>query len=60
MVRGADDLGELPLPFGNVHYPDITIAGDKVLIRYNKSLVNPQMNMGTPMHIIPLDWFYRD
>lgn len=59
MVRGNKDLGKLPIPFGNVSYPDITVAGDEVFIKYHKSLVNPKMGLGTPMHIIPIKWFYE-
>jgi len=60
MVRAERDLGELPVPFGNVHYPDIVFVGDKVLIKYAKSFKNPSFGMGTPMHIIPIDWLYED
>ena len=60
MVRAEKDLGELPIPFGNVDYPDIIFVGDKVLIKYAKAFKNPPFGMGTPMHIIPLDWLYED
>ena len=60
MVRGEKDLGELPVPFGNVDYPDIVFAGNKVFIKYAKGFKNPQFGMGTPMHIIPIDWLYED
>jgi len=60
MVRAEKDLGELPVPFGNVHYPDIVFVGDKVFIKYAKSFKNPSFGMGTPMHIIPLNWLYQD
>ena len=60
MVRGKDDLGELPVPFGGVDYPDIAFVGGKVIIKYAKRLKNPEMGMGTPMHILPIDWLYQD
>ena len=60
MARADKDLGELPIPFGGVDYPDITFAGDKVLIKYAKKLKNPAMGMGAPMHILPIDWLYQD
>ena len=60
MVRAERDLGRLPLPIGFVHYPDITFLDDKVLIKYAKSFKNPSVGMGTPMHIIPIDWLYKD
>lgn len=60
MVRAEKDLGELPIPFGAVDYPDVIFVGDKVFIKYAKSFKNPSFGMGTPMHIIPIDWLYED
>ena len=59
MTRAEKDLGELPLPFGNVHYADITFMGDRVLVKYLKSYTKPNLNMGTRLRILPLDWFYE-
>ncbi len=59
MARGDKDLGKLPMPFGNVDYPDITFAGDRVLIKYHKKFTNPSYSGGTPLRIEPLDWFYE-
>jgi len=58
-VRGDDDMGQLPLPIGNVSYPDITFAGDKVLVKYSKYMKSPMVGMGTRLRILPLDWFYE-
>jgi len=59
-VRADKDLGQLPLPVGRVDYPDITFAGDKVLVKYSKRMKNPSVKMGTRIRILPLDWFYKD
>jgi len=61
MARADKDLGELPIPFGNVDYADITFAGDRVLIKYHKKFTNPPgLSFGTPLRIEPLDWVYED
>lgn len=60
MVRGDKDLGELPIPFGNVSYPDIVFTGDHVIVKYMKAFTNPSFHMDTVMQILPLDWFYED
>jgi len=59
MVRARKDLGELPFPFGTVHYPDITFFRDKVLIKYAKRFRNPELSVGTLLHILPIDWLYE-
>ena len=60
MMRADRDLGKLPVPIGFVDYPDITITGDRVLIKYSKKMKNPDFDMGTRIRILPLDWFYED
>ena len=60
MVRGDKDLGQLPIPFGNVSYPDVVFMGDHVIVKYMNAFTNPSFRMGTVMQILPLDWFYED
>ena len=60
MMRADKDLGELPMPFGIVDYPDITFADDRVLIKYYKRFRKPDFGMGTPMYILPIAWLYED
>ncbi|MFH0963890.1 MAG: sialidase family protein [Planctomycetota bacterium] len=60
MVRAEKDLGELPMPFGAVDYPDIAFAGDKVLIKYGKNFKKPEVGLGGQLVIAPIDWLYRD
>ena len=59
-VVADKDLGELPVPMGNIHYADIAFVGDRVLVKYAKGFINPKLNMGTVMQILSLDWFYED
>ena len=59
MVRGEKDLGALPMPFGNVSYPDVAFDGEMVLVKYPKKLVNPDVSLGTKLRLLPLDWFYE-
>lgn len=58
MMRADRDLGKLPVPIGLVDYPDITIAADRVLVKYSKRMKNPALDMGTRIRSLPLDWFY--
>ena len=60
LVRADKDVGELPVPFGNVSYADVVFVEDTVLVRYHKSFTNPNFAVGSVMQILPLDWFYED
>jgi len=59
MMRADRDLGRLPVPIGFVDYPDITITGERALVKYSKKMKNPALDMGTRIRVLPLDWFYR-
>gem|GEM_PF-5657123 len=59
LTRAAAELGELPVPFGNVHYPDVTFFKDRVLVKYVKSYVKPKLDQGARLQDLPLDWFYE-
>ncbi|MFH0965826.1 MAG: sialidase family protein [Planctomycetota bacterium] len=60
MVRADDDVGELPMPFGNVSYPDVAFVGSNVFVRYLKDIINPDLPRSMKLRILPLDWFYGD
>jgi len=59
-VRADKDLGELPVPFGAVSYPDVVFVEDTVIVKYYKTYNNPPFPVGLIMQILPLDWFYED
>ncbi|MBG87538.1 MAG: hypothetical protein CMO80_11645 [Verrucomicrobiales bacterium] len=58
MTRADKELGELPMPFGYLSYPDITVHGGQVLVHYYMTFVRPSMSAGGRLFIRPLDWFY--
>jgi hypothetical protein len=59
MVRADKDLGELPVGFGLVHYPDIVFVGDRVIVKYARKILKPPIEMGCRLQNLPLDWFYE-
>lgn len=58
MVRGRDDLGELPRAFGTVSYPDVYFHGDTVLVKYSKRLLGLEYSR-VMLRILPVSWFYE-
>ena len=58
-IRADKELGELPVPFGNVSYPDVVFLEDTVIVKYYKTYYNPPFPVGIIMQILPLDWFYE-
>lgn len=60
MTRVDKQVGELPMPFGTVSYPDITIHGDQVLVQYYMTFLNPSMSAGGRLHIRSLGWYYGE
>ena len=58
MARADKDVGELPMPFGIVSYPDVAFVGKNVLVRYLKNYVNPDLPRTMKLRTLPLDWFY--
>ena len=58
MTRADKDVGELPIPFGTVSYPDVIFAGENVLVKYHKRYINPEMSVGVKLMSKPLEWFY--
>ena len=61
LVRAEKDIGELPPVLGLVHYADAFFAGDRVLVKYDKSFRLPEgLRLGTKLLDFPVRWFYED
>ena len=58
MARADKELGELPMPFALVSYPDVAFVGNDVLVKYLKDWVNPNVDRKMKLRVLPLDWFY--
>ncbi|MFH0965839.1 MAG: exo-alpha-sialidase [Planctomycetota bacterium] len=58
MARAEQDLGELPLGFAAVSYPDVVFWKDRVLVKYDKAFKNPPLSMGSKLRSLPLSWFF--